>query len=357
MKKIAVTGYYGTGSSAVIDLLMEYSTCSSIGIDPYEHLAFYHPNGIFDLEDKLLRGNDIHRADEALGSFRRDMMKLSKNNFGWFGSYEEIYGDKFNKLVDEFLEDIPNFKIKGKWYGQYKGVRFSLIKVILQLGAKIIQKRKIYKWGRQYVIAGGENMTVAFPTEEEYFKAARKFVKGYLDLIGGEKNDSKHIVFDHLVLPHNAYRIPNYFDDDFRLIIIDRDARDMYALANHVWPAINAEAPFPKDINEYIDFWGRVKKTEKPIDDPRILRINFEELVYEYDSVVERIEQFIGLDPKDHVKKKQIFNPEKSIKNTQNFKIEKDWEREGKIIGNALPEYIYKFPYEIETSIKETFDL
>ena len=293
MKKIAVTGYCGTGSSAVLDLLEEYDSCATISLRPYEHVTLYYPNGIFDLEDKLLRGIDIHRSDEAIQNFKREMRKLSKNNFGWFGSFESLYGDKFDKLVDEFIDNIPHYKIKGKWYGQYEGVKFSFIKVILQLGAKIIQKRKIHKWGRQYVISGGENMTLALPTEEEFYSAARNFINGYLYLIGGENNENKNIVFDHLLLPHNAYRIPNYFDDDFRLIIVDRDVRDMYTLSAHVWPAMHSEAPFPKECDEFIDFWRRVKQSERIIDDNRILRVNFEDLIYKYDETVQKIEKFI----------------------------------------------------------------
>lgn len=354
MKKIAVTGYCGTGSSAVIDLLSEYKSCTTNGLRRYEHILFYTPNGIFDLEDKLLRGNDIHRSDEAINKFRKEMMKLAKNNFGWFGSYEEMFGNAFEKKLDSFIDDLIQYNIKGKWYGQYEGVKFSFVKVILQIGAKIIQNRKIHKWGRQYLIKGSDNMMLSFPTEEEFYSAARSFIKGYLDLIGGEKEEN--IIFDHLLLPHNAYRLPNYFDDDFRLIIVDRDVRDMYALSTYVWPSIHSEAPFPKQCDEFIEFWKRMRKCEKPIDDFRIYRLNFEDMVYKYEETVKRLEEFIGLSPEEHIYKKKYFEPEKSIKNTQNFLINPQWAKEAKIIEDALPQYIYNFPYKIETSIEEAFD-
>ena len=354
MKKVAVTSYCGTGSSAVIDLLSEYSSCTTNGLIRYEHIPFYTPNGIFDLEDKLINGVDIHRTDEAIKSFKKEMNKLSKNNFGWFGSYEKMYGKEFNTLVDEFLSELNCFNIKGEWYGQYKGVRFSLIKVILQLGAKIIQNRKIHKWGRQYIISGNRKMVVSFPSEDEFCRAAKKFVKGYLDMIG--QNLDKNIIYDHLVLPHNAYRIPNYFDDDFRLIIVDRDVRDMYALSTYVWPKIHSSAPFPKECNEFIEFWRRMKSCEKFIDDKRIFRLRFEDLVYNYEDTVRKIEEFIGLEANDHVNKKKLFDPEKSIKNTQNFTITDNLINDAKLIEDKLPEFVYEFPYEIRTSIEEAFD-
>ena len=65
---ITTTGYYSTGSSAVYDLLREYSPCAeevNRG-NPVEHIFLYMPDGLFDLEDKLLIGNSIHRSNEAM---------------------------------------------------------------------------------------------------------------------------------------------------------------------------------------------------------------------------------------------------------------------------------------------------
>lgn len=351
MKNIAITGYCGTGSSAVIDLLEEYNSCSTSGLRRYEHTLLYTPGGMFDLEDKLLIGNDIHKSDEALRTFKKEMDRLYLNDFGWFGSYKQLYGNEFKDMNDEFMSKIAG-RVDGTWYGQYEKVKFSVFKVILQLGAKLIQKRKIHKWGRQYVIREKE-MLYSFVQEDEFYEYASAYMKKYFKMIN---KDNKNLILDHFLLPHNSYRIPNYFDEDFRLIIIDRDVRDMYILGKYVWPAINSSAPFPTEVDEFIKFWGGMKRIEKRIDDKRILRINFEDLVYKYDETVERIENFIGLDPKDHVNKKMYFDPAKSIKNTQNFAINSEWKDEVEKIEKELKEYIYDFPYEIETSISEAFD-
>lgn len=351
MKNIAITGYCGTGSSAVIDLLEEYTACSTSGLRRYEHTLLYTPGGMFDLEDKLLIGNDIHRSDEAIRTFNKEMERLNKNNFGWFGSYSNLYGDEFYKLYHEFLNNIHG-EVDGTWYGQYERVKFSFTKVILQLGAKIIQNRKIHKWGRKYILRE-KTMLYSFIESEKLYSNAKKFIQNYFNMIN---RDKKHLVLDHFLLPHNAYRVPNYFDDNFRLIIVDRDVRDMYILGKYVWPAINSSAPFPVEVDEFIKFWGGMKRIEKRIDDKRILRINFEDLIYKYDETVEKIEGFIGLGPKDHVNKKMYFDPDKSIKNTQNFTIKSEWKEEVYKIEKELKEYMYDFPYKIETSISETFD-
>lgn len=68
MKVIIPTGYMGSGSSAITDLASEYSECSNLH-KSYEYVFLHCPNGLFDLEDKLLTGNNALRSDEALRSF------------------------------------------------------------------------------------------------------------------------------------------------------------------------------------------------------------------------------------------------------------------------------------------------
>lgn len=351
MKNIAITGYCGTGSSAIIDLLEEYKNCSTGNLRRYEHVPLYTPGGLFDLEDKLLLGNDIHRSDEALKTFRKEMEKLNKYNFEWFGSYSQLFENQFEQLYEKFLMEIES-EVDGIWYGQYEKVKFSFLKLVIQAGAKILQNRTIHKWGRQYVI-NGKSMKYSFVESEEFYNRSKVFIEGYLKMIN---KDKKNLILDHFLLPHNAYRIPNYFDDNFRLIIVDRDVRDMFILGKYIWPSIHSSAPFPKESEEFIKFWGGMKKTEKFIEDPRILRVNFEDLIYQYEKTVKKIEKFIGLDSKDHINKGKFFDPSKSIKNTQNFNIKPEWREEVKEIERCLGKYIYDFPYEIETSIQETFD-
>ena len=53
-KIVIPTGYMGSGSSAVTDLLSEVDgySCSN---GNFEYVFMHCPNGVFDLEDKLLK--------------------------------------------------------------------------------------------------------------------------------------------------------------------------------------------------------------------------------------------------------------------------------------------------------------
>ena len=56
--------YMGSGSSAVTDLLREYEGINTKNSD-FEYVFLYAPDGLFDLEYKLLYNNNAIRSDEA----------------------------------------------------------------------------------------------------------------------------------------------------------------------------------------------------------------------------------------------------------------------------------------------------
>lgn len=357
-KYIAVTGYFGAGSSAVLDLLCEYECNGSVVLHKpggYEHTTLYHPGGLFDLEDKLLLGNDIHRSDEALSTFETEMLRLNNNNFGWFGSFKDLFGDKFEKNLIEFIKDLHPFDIKARYYGQCKKVVFNPLKMPVQLAAKIITGRTIYVWGRQFIHNPSiPKMTVAFPSGKEFYSAAQKFVKNYMDMY--KEPGKENILFDRLLLCHNAYRLPRYFDENFRLIIVNRDVRDVYCFNKYLWPEINAGSMYPRDIDAFIDYWRRLNSYERKINDKRILNISFEDLIYHYEDTVKIIEEHCGLTSEQHSELKKYLQPERSMKNTQVYKLRREWQDEIIQIEKNLPEFCYDFPYDNDTDVKDMFD-
>ena len=56
MKIITCASYYGTGSSAVTDLLSEYSSIRSLG--RYEYRFAWDPDGVSDLEFNIVQNNN-----------------------------------------------------------------------------------------------------------------------------------------------------------------------------------------------------------------------------------------------------------------------------------------------------------
>lgn len=352
-RNIAVTGYYATGSSAVIDLLREYD---EVKIVPeigrlYEHVVFYTSGGLFDLCTLLTHANTPQGSDMILNHFVQAMKRLNDNDMVWFGSYKNLYGDKFQNIVDEFVNSIAKSRI-AHTAEHVKYSRFSLIKATAQLAAHILQGRKIAKYGRHYVYDKWP-VYFAMPSEEELYNAAKKFTSSYFSMIS--KGHDGYSIYDHLVWPQQVDVHAKCFDDNFKVIILDRDPRDLYLLNKYYFCKIHNTKPHLPDTPEaFIAEW---KKTVVPqFSNPNALAVHFEDLIYKYDETVARIEAFLGLDPSEHINIKGKFQPEKSIENTQVFRVKKEWEQEVELITKELPDMLYNFPYERKPNWDLMFD-
>ncbi len=87
-KIIVPSGYMGSGSSAITDLFSEVKGVNAER-GTFEFVFLHCPNGLFDLEDKLLIGNNALRSDEALHSFAHTMKQLYDKKYWWVGHYQQ----------------------------------------------------------------------------------------------------------------------------------------------------------------------------------------------------------------------------------------------------------------------------
>ena len=81
---------------------------------------------------------------------------------------------------------------------------------------------------------------------------------------------------------------------------------------------------------------------------------HFEDIIYDYERSIERVQQILGLTREQHVRQRESFDPEKSIHNTQLFRSGR-YQKEMKIIEDELSEYLYDFPYEIDVELGKVF--
>lgn len=346
-------GYSGTGSSAIVHLLSEYENCTIGDLGKYEHLPFYIPDGLFDLEDRLLLNNSIHMADAAIKRFYLAMRRLNDDDYGWFGGYQRKFGNQFMTLVDEFLNDVVEYKLPGYWSDDYS-FRFSLPH-LFKHSIDLVRGKQVAKYGYKVDRKGDGQVFYSFVTKEKFYEAAHKFVNGYIDMIVG--NQSKILVCDQLLLPHNLYRVERYFrEDEIKIIVLDRDPRDMFVLSKYVWPRMGSAPLFPTSAEQFTSFYSSLLGSEMKHESNLILRLHFEDLIYQYEDSVHQIEEFLGSDMGKHISKRKVFNPDISIKNTQNFRIDPKWHDEIKLVEERMAGYLYHFPKEFVPNMEETTD-
>lgn len=343
---ITSSGYFDTGSSAVYDLLREYSgiTTGIIGDRDYEHLPFYTPGGLFDLEDKLLIGNSIHRSDEALHSFVTEMQRLNEANFKWCAGYKEMTKDGFIKLYQQLVNELIDCRVDSYWSyhmlpeekmakNDHKGIFDGLF-----------NKGKSKKSKQQRRFRYDDGIWYSFVDPERFYKLGKQFIMGYFEMIRGEHEGD--LLINHAMLPHNLKRMKRYNLTEFKAIVVDRDPRDVFTYLHHSKFVKQRRSPIPTNVDDFIKFWLWMRKSEETAKE-NILRIRFEDLIYNYEKTIGIVEDFLGLDPAKHDKPGKFFNLGKSKKNTQLFSLEFVNKAHIERISKELGKYIYDFPYAI----------
>ena len=77
------------------------------------------------------------------------------------------------------------------------------------------------------------------------------------------------------------------------------------------------------------------------------LRLNFEDLVLNYEETKQDIENFIGIDSIHHKAKFEYFNPAISVNNLQVYNRDDKYREEVEVIELELSEYLYNFKERI----------
>ncbi|MGM9552428.1 MAG: sulfotransferase domain-containing protein [Clostridia bacterium] len=340
---ITTTGFYDTGSSAVYVLLKEYESCTE-GImknSDVEHLMMYTPNGLFDLEDKLLLGNNIHRSDEALRSFYEEMRRLNDNNFVWFGNYSKKFGPVFMEAVDDFIENLTDIKLDCNWSYDYLTTKFSFKHTLGSIKNVLTGRQAVGDFTKSIVYRKKDCTRYSYVTDEEFYSAAKNLVQAYCSIIRGG-NEGK-LIMDHFLLPNNLYRMDNYFHN-MKVILVDRDPRDVFVHAVEESSQKGFNTRIPTDVDNFIILWKKLRNSVKSFNSENVLTLSFEDLIYKYEKTVKKIEDFCDLNPQDHVLKMQCFSVEKSKKNTQMFLKYPHLDNEIKKIERELSDYLYDFP-------------
>lgn len=342
MGKILITsGYMGSGSSAVTDLLSEINGCEN-GNSAFEYVFLHCPDGLFDLEDKLLLGNNALRSDEAIHRFIDCMRTLYQKKHYWVGDYKKHLTVSFMKYVYSFIEEIGTYTISEDWAHWYYNENPNFKMLLKKQIKKVIDKIFFIRCNIPYPRNNNE-VYLAFPTEELFYSAAHRFIYSIFSDLGIDDNN---LIFDQLVLPHNLYRLDKYFDAETVVFLIERDPRDVFIANKYFWLKKNQQVIFPMEIESFCKLYRKMRENAKEFTSGKVVRIRFEDLIYRYEATLDNIYQALGIMKDDHVRKGERFDPRISINNTQLFTINEEFAGYGDYIKEHLGEYIYEFPKE-----------
>jgi len=340
MKIITCTGYYGTGSSAVTDLLGEFENIHFMG--DYEFRFIQDPDGIADLEYNIVENYHRHNSGHSLKRYKKKVNFLAGNRL--IKKYEAYFQGQFKKLSHEYIQSLAAIKFKGYWHQDVidKGTliwfteRF-LDKVLNRIFVPIIRGRNNIEPISIHLLKN-EYTYVPYSDPTHFYDCTKKYIKELFSAANVE--DKLYIVVDQLVPPSNTKKYCRYFDD-IKILAIDRDPRDIYMLERFVYKG--GVVPL-ENIDDFCVWYLLTRKhRETDIDDPnKVLRLQFEDMVYNYEESVKVIADFLGMPYSYHINPKTKFIPSQSIKNTQIWLRHPELAEEMKEIERKLGKYCYK---------------
>ena len=342
MKIITTTGFYGTGSSAITDLMKEYDNVSCKS--DYELRFLYDPDCVSDLEYNIIENTNRHNSSHALKRFIKQMNNL--DHIWFIKRYQKYFSGYFTQAVNKYVSKLIETEYKGAWhYDVYdKGKIFYLIsRFYSKINLYLHNLINIPLDGRA-LLPKNEKSYLTITDEKNFLNATREFVDDIAKLLN--KDNKEYVLFDQLVPPSNLERYLRYVSD-LKIIVVDRDPRDIFIMEKEIW---NGCVVPTENVEEFCKWYLWTRNTLKSIPQ-NALKIQFEDMIYNYDKTISQIENFLGINRSNHVFLKQKFNPEVSKNNTQTWYLYNKYKYEIEYIKKHLADYCYNFP--IQNNIKK----
>lgn len=323
---ICVSGYGRSGSSACVDLLKEFEFIDGLG---REFRIVKDPHGILDLELSVVDNWEFIRHNTAINDFLEYCLILSRKDglFKRVGkNFSELLYIDFMKESVDYINRINDFKYSGN----------TLLHRYHLNSLQSFKQRLKTKFG--YI--NTSPMYFSRPSEEEFLDETIKYIRKIYNTYAVKKNLSK-IVLDQAVPPTNINKTLKYFDNA-KMIIVDRDPRDIYATMLNEKKFLGVTR---NSVERYIYWHHSVRKqTSQDLKNilfmkNQVLRLNFEDLFLNYEKTLKDIKDFLDIDF-NHKDKGMRFQSESIYQHVGIWKKSPNQDDMSRI-GNELSEYCF----------------
>lgn len=344
MKLVTSTGFGGTGSSAVTDILLELDCVTELS--HYEYKFLHDPNGLGDLEDAINEGHRL-KVDWAASKF----LEMSKKN-ACDKKYKKVFGDEFLPATKNFIDRLFDIKWHGNWYARIDEIKSFSEKQRIKCAKGFFNAT----WTKNFPLYESENL---FPNykhfNETYYASdtvkfiteARRYTSELLAVLESrtKKDDNAYLFLDQLLPPINTKKYQRYFETPIKTFVVDKDPRDLFLTNNLFW-GDRFDPSF--DVDVFIKWYRATRcKARETRDNENTMFFMLDDLIFDYENVCEKIYNFLGIEKSQHTKKRQHFQSEKSRVNVGLYKKYSNYADEIARIEKELPEYLS--PYAIES--------
>lgn len=342
---ISASGFFYSGSSALIGLFSECANTTVYGsadnlysqksLNLGLEVKFFTYSGLLELADclKSPTSSDLEK-DIKLKAFIANIYRgYTQKNLAGYDYSPIFFNINFLKASKDFLYSIIDFNDID-------------LKVLSTEEIPVITgKYEIYK-DCSFVYGEGIQSYIFYKTKKLSIEEIDSLVSKYIKKLFNTFITKDYLVFDQL-LRHQNYKEVNAYlkDKPIKLISVCRDPRDQFLSAFRY----DTHPYLPRTINEFTKWYKEKINNAINVIDENHLLIRFEDLVLNYDETTKKIFDFCGIDKKQHIAPKSIFNPDISVMNIGAWKNFHDQEFM-KQIEDRLGEYCY---YDKEENVSD----
>lgn len=339
MKIITTTGFFNTGSSAITHILKEIESVY-VPDNLYEMRLLYDPDCISDLEYNLVENAHRQNSSHALKRFKKYIDFNSNNLLNHH--YNKMFRNDFKNISYKYIANLTKFNYYGfSHIDKYdKGKMFWFLdRIYIKIIKTLFLNKRRPKFIKPTLLSSKTLQYGTIYEKKEFYNVTKNYIGELFSLI---KNNNEFIAIDQLVPATNVDRYLNYIPDDYqtKVFIVDRDPRDLFVTFKY----FNKEKGIPcKKVEDFCEWFALTREqAAKQYDSNKVMRVQFEDLVYDYEKVRKNILTFVGIDTK-YVATFKCFNPDKSINNTQVWYRYPQAKKEIEYIESNLSDYLFDF--------------
>lgn len=324
--KIFIQGMGLSGASAARDYVAEFK---GVYLFPDEFDLIRHSGGLLE-GAALLPLNDQFIGD----SFIRRAFRLAEYCSS-VRKWEDSFQGQFLKYSQDFLNSLIMAKIDypGRVFSPHEMISYASTEALFQ---EIRKKTSEASYDTGIYLM--KNISL-----QEYTALAKKYLEDIFSLL----NKAPKKIFVHMFSASSPWDMQADFLSDYKVIFVRRDPRDVYTTMMKILrESKNPDNIYLKaneDVFFFIEDYKRAltfHEHNKKLMGCNLLCLQFEDCVLNYKKTSKKINAFLHLNSKHHVRRKEFFNPEKSIKTIGIYKDFPDKEAIA-AIEKYLPEYCY----------------
>lgn len=349
-----LTSFGWSGCGAYHDLIREYDNVDYPYKGDWEFHFLWAVDGLYDLEQKLCKKHcRVYDSDFAISRFLNLAYKYStEDHIG----YNKVFSNSsFYDLCKDYIDQLVSIKMNARcfndWVHPNKKEPFVRLynKTIGRLLCNRITKKIFGNYFAEGCIIYNPHLMQIAYNPERFDEITQDFVARLFSEIRHE--DNKVLIMDQMFPPDCPQLFQKYVKEEHKSIIVRRDPRDTYLTMKQ---ATRFPFPVPHTLKDFIWFYRTIVGQSKLPDTDNRMSLNFEDLIYQYDETVNKIEKFIYLGK--HIKPKSKFDPERSKNNTQLAALFPQYQDDIKVIEKELGDYLYPFEkYNFKRTSNEIF--